>query len=74
MKKRLTQAERVARLWRETVYQAVRDIRLSHEASELERDLARKWVFSDSTHHRSFLWACKQAGLDPDEVRAEVPK
>lgn len=70
--KPLTESERLAHLWKETVYQAVRDLKLSHEATEEERDAAREWIFSDSDAPRSFLWACQVAGLNADEVRAEV--
>lgn len=72
MKKRLTQAERVARLWRETVYQAVRDVRLTHEATAAERESAHDWIFADDEAPLSFRWACRVAGLDVEEVRAEV--
>lgn len=70
--KPLTESERLQHFWRETVYQAVRDLKLAHEATEEERDSARDWIFTDDDKPLSFRWACKVAGLNVEEVRAEV--
>lgn len=72
MTKRLTERERFALLQRETVYQAVRDLLLTSEATEQEREESRTWLFSDNKEEGSFLWACAVSGLDPEAVRAEV--
>lgn len=72
MRKRLNEAERLALFWRETVYQAVRDLQLAEEATPEERESSRAWIFSDDTAEHSFLWACSVAGLDPEEVRGEL--
>jgi hypothetical protein len=68
----LTTEQRFALLQRETVYQAVRDLMLTGEATEDERTAAREWLFNDAKGDGSFLWACSDAGLDPEAVRAEV--
>ncbi len=40
------------------------------EHADMVQDTAEEWIFSDSTEPRSFLWYCRQLGLeDPDEVR-----
>lgn len=72
MRKRLHEDERLALCWRETVYQAVRDLALTGEATPEEREASRTWIFSDSKAPHSFLWACSVAGLDPEEVRGEL--
>jgi hypothetical protein len=66
--KTLSEAERLSHLWRETVYQAVRDLK----GDALERAAALDWVFSESREPQSFLWACEAAGLKAEDVRAEV--
>lgn len=72
MRKPLREDERHALLWREVVYQAVRDLMLAGEAGAGARKLAREFVFDEDVGRGSFLWACKQAGLDPEKVREEV--
>lgn len=68
----LTETERVAWLWREVVYQAMRDLMLRDEATEGDREAAARWMADDSTGVGSFRWACDMAGLDPAEVRNAV--
>lgn len=72
MKKELRDDERRALLWREVVYQAVRDMTLTGEAGERARRSAHKFVFDKDDGCGSFSWACKQAGLDVEKVRDEV--
>lgn len=72
MKPRLTEAERAAHFFRKTVYQAMRDLFVTGEAEDAEKQHAREWLFSDSKGYGSFLWNCDAGGLDPDEVRREV--
>jgi hypothetical protein len=68
----LTTEQCFALLRREIVYQAMRDLMLTGEATGDERTEAREWLFSDAKRDGSFLWACWDAGLDPEAVRAEV--
>lgn len=71
-RKRLSESERSAYFWREVVYQAVRDLKLTHEANKAERDAARTWILDDAPGLGSFAWACRAAELDPEKVREEV--
>jgi len=72
MRKPLLDAERRAWLYREVVYQALRDLRLTGEATAEEREMARRFVFDESDGAGSFKWCCAAAGLDVERVREEV--
>ena len=72
MRKSHQEQQRIEHFWRETVYQAVRDLTLKDEATPLERANARAWVFDDADGPASFVWACAVAGLDPEAVRKEL--
>lgn len=70
--KNLTEDERFAYAWREAVYQALRDVIVTDEATADEQQAAREWILSNDTSEGAFLWACNAAGIDPEDVRLEV--
>lgn len=72
MRKPLLDAERYSWLYRETVYQALRDLQLTGEATAEEREMARRFVLDESDGAGSFKWCCAAAGLDAEKVRDEV--
>lgn len=72
MKRQITEDERFALAWREVVYQSLRDLILTGEATEDEQQDARDWIFSNDASEGTFLWACGLAGVDPEDVRLEA--
>lgn len=71
-KRELSADERTALLYRETVYQALRDLQLEGEANAAERELAKRFVLDDTDGMGSFRWCCAAAGLDAAAVRQEL--
>lgn len=67
--KKLTEDERIAYLQREVVYQALRDLLVSFEASPEDQAKAREWIFGDATGEGTFLTACELGGLDAEALR-----
>jgi len=66
---KLTDAETMAWIHREIVYQAVRDLLVDGEAEPPDWYEARQWLFSEERACGSFHWCCDIGGLDPVDVR-----
>lgn len=55
---------------RNYVYLASPKERMAH--ARMVRAEAEVWVTNDSHQPGTFLWCCRQLGLDPDEIRSEA--